>query len=424
MTDGSKYVGGWQAGKRDGQGRCMYASGDQYEGNWKDDKRHGQGTCLFADGTRFRGEWEEDAWLQSAAEPALTRVSGPGLTRALAGQTASFVIQAYDELRNKRLSGGDNFMAHLVGPAGVITHASLEDKEDGTYLVTYCCTAAGMHDLHVTIGKTAGVAPQAPSPPTPPSPQQIKIRGGEERVAESPYSVRVLPVQPVPRKCTVVGPGRTHSTTGELAEFFIEGRDQFGNRCDGDLPSQLPVTVKLSYKPFTCAVSVIPTDDGRYSCMYTPDRSGFYRLEVTSQGIHVYGSPFSVKVSEPNDTVAGKGKAHKLQQSNAVEDVCRPLIDQVKAWEGIAAAVYAVDGSMDGWDDDNKKPQSSEDKYLLAHPDVPVVDNLEDIWLVSKLQEERKAKQKEQERAQQLQQYKQVLGLARSNEHLVSSKNK
>ena len=57
------------------------------------------------------------------------------------------------------------------------------------------------------------------------------MTGGEERVAESPYSVRVLPVQPVPRKCTVVGPGRTHSTTGELAEFFIEGRDQFGNRC-------------------------------------------------------------------------------------------------------------------------------------------------------------------------------------------------
>lgn len=46
---------------------------------------------------------------------------------------------------------------------------------------------------------------------------------------------------------------------------------------------------------------------------------------------------------------------------------------------------------------------------LQAHPDVPVVDNLEDIWLVSKLQEERKAKQKHQERAQQLQQYKQVI---------------
>lgn len=29
---------------------------------------------------------------------------------------------------------------------------------------------------------------------------------------------------------------------------------------------------------------------------------------------------------------------------------------------------------------------------VQAHPDVPVVDNLEDIWMVNKLQQERKAK--------------------------------
>ncbi len=90
-------------------------------------------------------------------------------------------LQAYDELKNKRLSGGDNFMAHLMGPAGVITHASLEDKEDGTYLVTYCCTAAGMHDLHITIGKTAGVAP---CPPTHPHfhPSRVKYEVGRPKL--------------------------------------------------------------------------------------------------------------------------------------------------------------------------------------------------------------------------------------------------
>ena len=31
---------------------------------------------------------------------------------------------------------------------------------------------------------------------------------------------------------------------------------------------------------------------------------------------------------------------------------------------------------------------------VQAHPNVPVVDNLEDIWLVNKLQQERKATQK------------------------------
>lgn len=62
------------------------------------------------------------------------------------------MLQAYDEKKNKRLSGGDDFKVRLQGPGGVITLASLEDKEDGSYLITYCCTAAGSHDLHITIG--------------------------------------------------------------------------------------------------------------------------------------------------------------------------------------------------------------------------------------------------------------------------------
>lgn len=49
---------------------------------------------------------------------------------------------------------------------------------------------------------------------------------------------------------------------------------------------------------------------------------------------------------------------------------------------------------------------------------MPVVDNLEDIWLVNKLQEERKAKQQQQERKQQLHHYKQVhLQLSRQDIH-------
>ena len=45
---------------------------------------------------------------------------------------------------------------------------------------------------------------------------------------------------------------------------------------------------------------------------------------------------------------------------------------------------------------------------IQAHPDVPVVDSLEDIWLVNKLQAERKATKQAQERSQQLKQYKQA----------------
>ncbi|KAL3147634.1 hypothetical protein ABBQ38_014684 [Trebouxia sp. C0009 RCD-2024] len=406
LVDGSKYMGAWQAGKRHGQGRCIYASGDQYQGDWQADerhghggcmyacgdkykggwrcdKRHGQGVCLFADGTRFRGEWEEDAWLQSAADPTWSQVLG--LTDGLAGQPTSFTIQAYDEAKNKRLSGGDDFQVKLVGPGGHETHASLEDQDDGTYTVTYCVTAAGIHDLHVTLG-------------------------GEERVGESPYTVRVLPQHPVTRKCTVTGPGRSRATAGEPADFYIEGRDQYSNRCDGSLMQLLPVSIDLTCAPFTCAVSLVPTDDGRYRCTYTPDRPGFYRLEVTCKGSHACGSPFSLQVADRTCSQelgsSGNGHSTTLQHPNTAADICRPLRDSVKAWESIAATQYAFDGVLDGWDSDSEAPaESAEDKYLQAHPDVPVVDNLEDIWLVNKLQQERKAKERKLQQGAQAQQH-------------------
>lgn len=55
----------------------------------------------------------------------------------------------------------------------------------------------------------------------------------------------------------------------------------------------------------------------------------------------------------------------KVQHPNNAADICRPLVDSVKVWEGIAAAEYAFDGVLDGWDSDSEMPQeSAEDKYL------------------------------------------------------------
>jgi hypothetical protein len=65
----------------------------RYEGSWRAGKRHGQGLMVFPDGCMFRGAWEDDEWLQSAAEPALCRLRGGGLSTALAGCKASFTIE-------------------------------------------------------------------------------------------------------------------------------------------------------------------------------------------------------------------------------------------------------------------------------------------------------------------------------------------
>ena len=71
---------------------CLSLNGRGSAGAWANDKRHGEGICRFADGTVFQGLWEEDQWLQSEAEPSLSRVSGAGMARATAGVDTSITI--------------------------------------------------------------------------------------------------------------------------------------------------------------------------------------------------------------------------------------------------------------------------------------------------------------------------------------------
>ena len=111
--NGDAYDGQWRRGVRHGRGVCRYSNGDVYDGAWSDDARHGAGTCTFADGTVFRGEWREDGWLQTSADPEHSRLAGSGLSAAIAGEDASFVITAYDEAKNRRLCGGDAFVCYL-----------------------------------------------------------------------------------------------------------------------------------------------------------------------------------------------------------------------------------------------------------------------------------------------------------------------
>ena len=60
------------------------------------------------------------------------------------------LVQAKDELRNRRLCGGDTFVVHLEGPSSV--EGSVEDHSDGTYTATYQARIAGQYTLSVTNG--------------------------------------------------------------------------------------------------------------------------------------------------------------------------------------------------------------------------------------------------------------------------------
>ena len=59
--DGSEFVGMFDNGLRNGQGKQTYPDGTIYEGNWENAMRQGHGKVVWAaDQTTFEGKFEAD----------------------------------------------------------------------------------------------------------------------------------------------------------------------------------------------------------------------------------------------------------------------------------------------------------------------------------------------------------------------------
>lgn len=63
-TDGSKYVGQWKDGKREGEGVCTFSNGTKYVGQWTNNKRHGHGTLYRVGNEPLTGQWTNDKFVE------------------------------------------------------------------------------------------------------------------------------------------------------------------------------------------------------------------------------------------------------------------------------------------------------------------------------------------------------------------------
>ncbi|KAG1671619.1 hypothetical protein FOA52_006850 [Chlamydomonas sp. UWO 241] len=501
-ANGDVYVGEWAGGRRKGHGKCAYACGDRYDGEWKDGQRHGtgtmayadkevysgawraglrhgMGTALFSDGTRFTGAWENGDWVQGLAEPRLCRVSGPGMSRAVAGQVARFVIEARDAAGNRRLNGGDSFQVTVrsqrlpqaaaplpvtdlstpgagaapgnpallalalaqmtvgggsggagdgaVGaPVVVVAEAEVEDLDNGTYRVSYQVVAAGIYELAVDT-------------PAPGSGGDDGSSGADfTAVADSPYVLRVIAGPPAARNTRTVLSCGGSVRAGEGASLRVQLRDALDNACSGTRAlAALPVTVRLvggsGGMPVTDVQVAGVAREGAYMCAFTaPKEPGLYRLEVVVQRaqqpvvpsqsevppqpevqpevqqaqeevlplppprassrlrpmgaglleeVHLPGSPFALLVHPP---AGDGGKLHGTGVPAVV----------ATNWEERAREMYAAeDGSWEGWEDGPSSAagppgglSAHEAAVVGENPGLPVVERLEDLWRLGKLQ--------------------------------------
>ena len=71
-------------------------------------------------------------------------------------RVSQYMLQAKDELNNRRLCGGDTFVVRLEGPSAV--DGSVEDHGDGTYTATYQASVAGAYTLSVINGQPGSIS--------------------------------------------------------------------------------------------------------------------------------------------------------------------------------------------------------------------------------------------------------------------------
>lgn len=67
-SDGTRYVGGVENGKRSGKGTIFWQDGTRFVGTFKEDMRNGPGTMIMADGTIYNGYFRNDKLVEAPIE--------------------------------------------------------------------------------------------------------------------------------------------------------------------------------------------------------------------------------------------------------------------------------------------------------------------------------------------------------------------
>jgi len=178
-----------------------------------------------------------------AASASLSSAEGEGLIKAIAGETATFVVSLKDSYGNPlKASGGD--VAAQVDEAN---ECSVYDNKDGTYRAQYRATKSGQRTINVTVNGSP--------------------------IAGSPFTAVVEPATASPTHSYVVGE-IPQGVAGQAAKFTIQTADAFGNPLTkGGVAFECTIE-----GPVKSTARVTDNNDGSYTAEYTLDKAGEYKI--------------------------------------------------------------------------------------------------------------------------------------------------
>ena len=201
-------------------------------------------------------------------------------TVTIAGDRASFYLQAKDSTGNKKLTNGDaqgdaqspeeQFTVEVIGSHGSVS-GDVVYLKSGMYRVDYTVMKAGTYQVHVKTGGT-----------------DIYCGLGEKDKC-SPFALTVLPGATLASNSEAESSfdpvdNLVESRAGDTGKIFLQAKDAFGNnrKLGGDIVSakfQSSLNPDIQYRG-----NVLDRGDGSYAISYSIPLSGDYVVSITLNG--------------------------------------------------------------------------------------------------------------------------------------------
>ena len=200
---------------------------------------------------------------------------GTGLSDAIEGQYAEFLIVAKDEMGDPTTVGGKRFLVSLCNER---LHYDLTaiDNGDGTYTVRYICKTAGEYNLNVLLAHDF-VASEATT--------RNEVHREGYHIAGSPFAVTVNPDTTSAPQCIAAGEALARCEPNRIEHFFIYSRTQWDQPIfyGGD-------TFLISFEGPAELIDIVDNQNGTYTVSFkivaTPDDvmlKGLPRISISVQ---------------------------------------------------------------------------------------------------------------------------------------------
>ncbi|XP_069507070.1 filamin-A-like isoform X2 [Ambystoma mexicanum] len=183
------------------------------------------------------------------------RAGGPGLERAETGVPAEFSIWT-------REAGAGGLSIAVEGPSKA--EIAFEDRKDGSCGVSYIVQEPGDYE--------------------------VSVKFNDDPIPDSPYVVPVTTPSDDARRLTVASLQESGLKVHQPASFAVSL-----NGAKGVIDAKLH---SPSGALEECYVTEI--DEDKYAVRFIPRENGLYVIDVKFNGSHIPGSPFKIRVGDPN----------------------------------------------------------------------------------------------------------------------------